>query len=262
MTFLTGQTGEGPTVPNAPNRKGRRVQLHRALSKLGWGSRSQAWDWIRSGQVQVDGKTITDPLTWVDLDTQSITRVGTEAQRPAIVVLALHKPKGVVTTRSDERGRRTVYDLLPPGLPWVFPAGRLDADSEGLLILTNDSDLAMRLTDPEHLAPKTYRVTLSGFPTEATLDRLRRGITLDDGPTRPAKVELLRRRGTGSVVRMVLREGRNRQVRLMWAAVGHRVRKLVRIAVGGYELGDIRAGECRVLTAEEIGRLREEKSTS
>src|SRR5256885_1198853 len=125
---------------------GRRVQLHRALSKLGWGSRTQAWEWIQAGQVRVDGRVVTDPLTWVDLDRQRITRLDEPAGVKERLVLVLHKPAGVVTTRRDERGRRTVYDLLPTELPWLFPAGRLDADSEGLLVLTNDSELAVRLT--------------------------------------------------------------------------------------------------------------------
>src|SRR5262249_58222658 len=116
------------------------------LWKVGWGSRTQAWVWIRAGEVQVDRRVVTDPLTWVDLDRQRITRGGAEGPAAPRLVLALHKPRGVVTTRRDERGRRTVYDLLPPGLPWLFPAGRLDADSEGLLILTNDAQLAVRLT--------------------------------------------------------------------------------------------------------------------
>src|SRR5256885_1554783 len=128
---------------------GRRVQLHRALSKLGWGSRTQAWTWIQAGEVCVDGRVVTDPLTWIDLDRQHVTRGGQSAAPVAPRTLALHKPRDVVTTRSDERGRRTVYDLLPPGLPWMFPAGRLDADSEGLLVFTTDAALAVRLTEPE-----------------------------------------------------------------------------------------------------------------
>src|SRR5262249_31363794 len=153
------------------DRPGKRVQLHRALSKLGWGSRRQAWDWVRAGQVEVDGRVVTDPLSWVDLDRQTLTRRG-EAAPLGGCTLALHKPRGVVTTRKDERGRATVYDLLPEGLPYVFPAGRLDADSEGLLILTSDSDLAMRLTDPKHKVAKTYRVTVAGRPGEEALARL------------------------------------------------------------------------------------------
>jgi 23S rRNA pseudouridine2605 synthase len=242
-------------VGNRQGRPGRRVHLHRALSKLGWGSRGQAWDWIRAGEVCVDGRVVTDPLTWVDLDRQRITRGGAEAPPVAPLTLALHKPRGVVTTRSDERGRRTVYDLLPPGRPWVFPAGRLDADSEGLLILTNDARLAVRLTDPVHHVPKTYRVTVNGDPSEDDLRRLREGIELDDGPTRPAGVCMLRRGGQWAVVRMVMTEGRNRQIRRMWAALGWRVKRLVRVAVGGLELGDLPAGACRELGAAEVARL-------
>src|SRR3954451_25205421 len=157
------------TVTDNPNAPGRRAQLHRAVSKLGYGSRGQAWEWIKAGQIEVDGRVVTDPLAWIDLHRQKVTRRGDAGSPREAVTLALHKPRGVVTTRSDERGRRTVYDLLPPGLPWVFPAGRLDADSEGLLILTNDSALSTQLTDPDHAIPKTYRVVLSGRPTAEAL---------------------------------------------------------------------------------------------
>lgn len=242
-----------PSRPSGP--VGRRVQLHRALSKLGWGSRTQAWDWIRAGEVCVDGRPVIDPLTWIDLDRQQVSYRG-EARGPvAPVTLALHKPAGVVTTRSDERGRRTVYDLLPPGLPWVFPAGRLDADSEGLLILTNDSRISVRLTEPEHHVAKTYVVTIRGVPAPAILQKLRKGVTLADGPTRPAGVELVRQEGGDTVVRMVLTEGRNRQIRRMWAAVGLRVKRLVRVAIGRYELGELPGGECRLLDEKAVQRL-------
>src|SRR5207248_2810083 len=175
-----------------------------------------------------------DPLSWVDLDRQQITRAGQEAAdlRPASVTLALHKPRHVVTTRRDERGRPTVYDLLPAGLPWVFPAGRLDADSEGLLILTNDSGLAVQLTAPEHGVAKTYHVTVRGAPTAPVLEQLRQGVELHDGRTRPARVRLLAGDGESSVLEMVLREGRNRQIRRMWAALGYRVRRLIRVGIG------------------------------
>ena len=237
-------------------RPGRRVQLHRALSKLGLGSRTQAWDWVRAGEVCVAGRVVTDPLPWVDLDRQTVTRSGAPAAPPAeVLALALHKPRGVVTTRSDERGRRTVYDLLPPGLPWLFPAGRLDADSEGLLILTNDSALSVALTDPDHKVPKTYHVTVSGRPSPEALETLRTGVDLADGRTRPAGIRVLREGTKTTDLEVVLTEGRNRQVRRMAAAVGHRVRRLVRVAVGGLALGDLAPAACRVLTAAERRQL-------
>ncbi len=233
------------------SRRGRRVQLHRAMSKLGWGSRTQARAWILAGWVRVDGRVVTDPLTWVDLDSQRITRQSEAPPPAAHCTVAMNKPRGVVTTRSDERGRKNVYDLLPAGLPWIFPAGRLDADSEGLLILTSDADLAMRLTGPEHHVPKTYRVTIAGRPSESALAALRQGVDLWDGRTRPAEVRLLRS-GSRSVLEVVLTEGRNRQIRRMLASVGHKVRRLVRVAIGGLKLGEMRAGECRVLSEEEV----------
>jgi 23S rRNA pseudouridine2605 synthase len=234
---------------------GRRVQLHRALGKLGWGSRRQAWGWICSGEVCVDGQVVRDPLTWVDLDRQHITRQGQSAPVAAPLTLALHKPRGIVTTRQDELGRRTVYDLLPAGLPWIFPVGRLDADSEGLLILTNDSSLSVRLTRPEHAIPRFYRVTLSRRLAPEALEALRQGVDLSDGRTRPAGVQVLEEGERSTVVEIRLTEGRNRQIRRMALTVGSRVRRLVRVAIGAYELGDLPAGEHRILGTEEVGRL-------
>src|SRR5260370_13765358 len=179
-------------MPKGRREAGRRVQLHRALSKLGWGSRTQAWDWIRAGEVCVDGLVVTDPLAWVDLDRQTITRKGEALATPETMVIALHKPRGVVSTRRDERDRRTVYALLSGDLPWIFPAGRLDADSEGLLILTNDSSLAVRLTEPAAHVPKTYHVTIRGVPAAETLERLRRGIRLLGRRTKPVPIPVIR----------------------------------------------------------------------
>jgi 23S rRNA pseudouridine2605 synthase len=235
--------------------KSRRVQLHRALSKLGWGSRTQAWDWICAGEIRVDSRVVNDPLTWVDLETQVITRKGESPATTETVLIAVNKPRGVVTTRRDERGRRTVYDLLPADLPWIFPAGRLDADSEGLLILTNDSSLSVRLTDPKHHIPKTYRVTVIGAPDAATLSKLREGIQLYDGPTRPAALRVIRRRHNATVVEMQLTEGRNRQIRRMWRAVGTRVRRLVRTAIGKFPLGDLPPGAHRILSLADQNLL-------
>jgi pseudouridine synthase len=232
-------------------RPGRRVQLHRALSKLGLGSRTQARDWIRQGRVRVDGQVVRDPLTWVDLDAQTISRDDEVATRTEHATLLLHKPAGVVTTARDELERRTVYDLLPADLPWLFPVGRLDADSEGLLLLTSDSALATHLTDPDHAVAKVYRVTLDGVPDEDVLQRLRTGIDLSDGRTRPCLVRRLDPR----VLEFILTEGRNRQLRRMAWAVGFRVVRLVRVAIGTLELGDLAPGAWRWLTADEVAAL-------
>jgi pseudouridine synthase len=234
---------------------GQRVQLHRACSKLGLGSRSQAQEWIRAGQVRVDGKIVTDPLTWVDLRTQKITHQGEQAAEKSRIVFAMNKPKGIVTTRSDELGRKTVFDLLSPDTRYVFPVGRLDADSQGLLIMTNDADLATRLTSPEQHVPKTYRVIVTGNPSEETLQKLRQGVALADGLTKPALVTFLRRRGKSTILEITLTEGRNRQIRRMMAAMGHKVRKLERTAIGRYQLGTLAVGEVTKLDEEQIRSL-------
>jgi pseudouridine synthase len=256
MRFIIRRRAPGHIgTSTVPGERGRRVQLHRALSKLGLGSRTEARAWIRAGQVRVDGRVVTDPLTWVDLATQCVARHDVAAARPEPVTIALHKPRGVVTTYRDERGRRTVFDLLPPGLPYVFPVGRLDADSEGLLILTNDPALSVRLTDPACHVPKTYRVTVAGRPSDLALEALRRGVELSDGVTRPAQVRMLRSGTRASALEIVLTEGRNRQVRRMCSAVGHKVRRLVRVAIGDFELGSLTVGDCRKLVVEDLVRL-------
>ncbi len=175
-----------------------------------------------------------------------------------VVTLALHKPPGVVVTANDERGRATVYDLLrkagAPTPPDLRYAGRLDADSEGLLILTTDGALVNRLTHPRYHVPRVYEAMLDRLPQPRDLERLRRGVDLSDGVTAPADVEVARREPP--VVRITLHEGRNRQVRRMFEAVGTRVVRLVRIRIGGLALGRLRPGESRDLTAAELKALR------
>lgn len=225
-----------------------------------------AEEWIGAGRVRVDGRVVRWPQQRIDPRRHRVTvdgaPVGDETER---VVLAFHKPVGVVTTRSEPGGRTTVYDVLGDVGRWVFPVGRLDRDTSGLLILTNDHRLGQRLTDPEHHVPKTYHARVAGVPEDAALRVLREGVALGDGTlTRPASVRMLGsprgNESTGSTwLEIVLTEGKNRQVRRMCAAVGHGVLELARVAIGSLSLGDLAVGASRVLTPAEIARLSGER---
>jgi 23S rRNA pseudouridine2605 synthase len=235
-----------------------RVSLARALSKFGVTSRKQAALLVAAGRVSVGGRVVTAPEEWIDPRRDRVTvdgrLVGDDTER---LVIAFHKPVGLVTTRVDPAGRPTVYDALRGVPAWVFPVGRLDRDTSGLLVLTNDHRLGHRLTDPAHHVPKTYHARVQGLPERTALQALREGVALPDGAfTRPAKVRFLgaARDGT-SWLELVLTEGRNRQVRRMCAAVGHDVRDLVRVRIGCLELGDLAPGAWRRLLAADIALL-------
>jgi 23S rRNA pseudouridine2605 synthase len=222
--------------------------------------------------VRVNGAVEDEPSRWIDPARDRVVvdgrRVGDDTPR---VVLAFHKPKGVVTTRTDPGGRPTVYDVLgdverpapagsSPTPGWVFPVGRLDRDTSGLLILTNDHRLGERLTSPEHDVPKTYHARVAGVPDGEALRALREGLDLGDGTTtRPAKVRVLgmprSEEAASTWLEIVLTEGKNRQVRRMGAAVGHDILELVRVRIGGLELGDLGPGEWRALDAAEVKSL-------
>jgi 23S rRNA pseudouridine2605 synthase len=230
------------------------VSLARALSKFGVCSRAQARTMVEAGRVRVAGRVVRDPDHRIDPRHDRVTvdgqPVGDETER---LVVALHKPAGYVTTRVDPGGRATVYELLADVGRWVFPVGRLDRDTSGLLILTNDHVLGQRLTDPLHHVPKTYHVQVLGVPDAAALLALRGGIPLDGVLTRPAKVRALGgARGGSAWIEIVLTEGKNRQVRRMCAAVGHDVLALVRVKVGRLSLGDLPSGRWRVLEPAEV----------
>ena len=241
----------------APSRTPGPLSLARALSKFGICSRAEAERWIEAGRVSVDGDVVRWPARRIDPRRQQVQvdgrRVGDDTER---VVLALHKPPGYVTTRVEPGGRPTVYDLLDDVGRWVFPVGRLDRDSAGLLIVTNDHRLGQRLTDPEHHVPKTYHVRVDGIPDAAALDALRSGVELGDGTrTRPARLRSLGSGRDGTWLEIVLTEGKNRQVRRMCAAIGHDVVELVRVAIGALLLGDLAAGEWRALDAADLAAL-------
>lgn len=226
--------------------------LERVVSKAGVGSRREARSWIAAGRVAVNGRKVLDPDHWIDLELDRVEFDGDPLEPKERVHLLLHKPAGVLTTYRDPEKRPTVYDLLPPVDGFVFPVGRLDRDTSGLLIVTNDSALAERVTNPAHEVPKTYRVRVSRRLDEAELDRLRAGIGLEDGPTLPARVE----RGSGSELEITIVEGRNRQVRRMVEAVGAEVLELARTAIGTIAIEDLAPGSVRALTAAEIEALR------
>jgi len=233
----------------------RCVRLQKHLAHAGVASRRAAEKLIAEGRVAIEGVVVRDPATDVD-GSETITVDGALVGAPAEqrrVVYAVHKPRGVVSTAKDTHGRRTVLDLVDvPGVR-LYPVGRLDAETTGLLLLTNDGELANRLTHPRHEVTKTYRAKVQNPPVkEATLRRLREGVRLDDGMTLPAQARALSR----DEVELTLREGRKHQVRRMCEAVGHPVVSLQRVAFGPLRLGTRAPGSARRLTAAEVQRLR------
>jgi len=229
--------------------------LDRAISRAGFGSRSEARQWIAAGRVQVNGKVVQTPDIWVDAKRDRITVDGKRLEGREKIYLLLYKPKGYLTTYKDPEGRATVYDLIPGIDEWVAPVGRLDQDTTGLLILTNDTDFDDHLTSPAKKVPKTYLVKASTPLTDLQLQQLRDGVVLSDGPTRPAMVKRLDEGGKGSI-EITITEGRNRQVRRMIEAVGSKVRKLVRVGIGPIRIERLEIGKYRTLTTVEVAVLR------
>ena len=229
------------------------MRLAKYLAHAGVASRRSAETLIAAGRVTVDGALVTDPAHDVG-EGANVALDGRLLEGPEPRVLyALHKPVGVVSTARDTHGRKTVLDLVPARGLRLYPVGRLDADSGGLILLTNDGELANRLTHPRFEVPKTYRAKLAGpAVTDKTLRALRVGVQLEDGLTAPARA----RRVGDHVIELTIHEGRNRQVRRMCKAVGHPVVELTRIAFGPLTLGDMRPGAHRRVSDAEIERLR------
>jgi 23S rRNA pseudouridine2605 synthase len=229
------------------------MRLAKHLAHAGAASRRGAEQLIAQGRVTIDGQVVTDPARDVGPDDRVVLDGRPLAGEAERAVYALHKPVGVLSTARDTHGRPTVVGLVPSGGLRLYPVGRLDADTSGLILLTNDGELANRLTHPRYEVPKTYRARVARGPVGArALRALREGVELEDGPTAPARV----RRLGAEEIELTIHEGRNRQVRRMCAAVGHPVRALQRVAFGPLRLGDLTPGAHRRLSAAEVERLR------
>jgi 23S rRNA pseudouridine2605 synthase len=233
----------------------RKIGLARALSKLGYCSRSQATELIRAGRVQLNGAVRHDPETPVRMERDRIALDDRVIDPQAKIYLMMNKPRGLVTTVADERGRKTVYEVLKPAgesLPWVAPVGRLDRASEGLLLLTNDSEWGAKISAPETHLDKTYHVQIGTVANENLIHAITRGVKVADGECfRSTKSSVLRTGEKNCWLKIVLDEGKNRHIRRMFAALDVEVLRLVRVAIGPLQLGKLAKGSYRPLTIEE-----------
>ncbi len=230
----------------------KRTGLSRALSKLGFCSRTEAVELIREGRVRLNGSVTRNVETPVRLGVDRIEVGGQLVGAAKKIYLMMNKPRGIITTTADEKGRDTVYSLLPQGMEWLAPVGRLDKASEGLLLLTNDSAWAARITDPQTHLDKTYHVQIGAIANEAMLEKLRHGVESEKGEVlRAKKAEPLRSGEKNSWVELVLDEGKNRQIRRMFDALGVEVLRLIRVSIGPLQLGDLPKGDHRPLRPDE-----------
>ncbi|MDP3990218.1 MAG: pseudouridine synthase [archaeon] len=230
------------------------VSLERALSKLGYCSRSKATDLIVTGKVAVDGKTITSPAKRINLES-SITVDGKEISKPKIIWIMLNKPKSIVTTAKDPEGRKTVYDIVK--VPYhIFPVGRLDYDTSGMLLMTNDNDLAEHISSPNSKVEKTYLLKVKGNPNMTILEK---GAVLSGELLKPKKVKLIKSNPNSAIIEMTITEGRNRQIRRMLEAAEIKLLSLKRIAIGHLELGDLKPGRYRILDVDDLKKMTQKK---
>jgi len=236
-----------------------KLRLNRAIAATGICSRRDADELIKTRRVKVNGALADDLSMQVDPTKDRIQVDGKPLYKKAYDYVVLYKPKGVVTTCDDEKGRRTVIDLLPAELQHLKPVGRLDRDSEGMIILTNDGALAQTLTHPSHHVDKTSRVTVEGHIEQSALKVLSEGVRLSEGMTQSARIHSLKRSGNMSTFVIVISEGRNRQIRRMCAKVGYNVLRLVRERIGALQLNLKEPGQWRHLLASEVSLLRVSK---
>lgn len=229
----------------------RKVGLARALSKLGYCSRSKANELIVAGRVRLNGAVKRDPETPVRIEKDRIEVGGKRVERAKFVYYAMNKPRGIVTSAADEKGRETVYSLLPKSAPHVGPVGRLDKASEGLLLLTNDSEWAAHITAPESHLPKTYHVEVRCDSADGLVAKLLQGVESDGELLRVVSAHVVRHGRVHAWIEVVLEEGRNRHIRRMCEALKVEVKRLIRIKIGALELGDLEKGAVRELSAAQ-----------
>jgi 23S rRNA pseudouridine2605 synthase len=235
------------------------TRLQKVMAQAGTASRRKAELLIVQGRVTVNGKTVTRLGTTVDPAVDTIVVDGHRLPRRVFLLyILLHKPRGYVTTCDDEQGRPTVFNLLKPQVGRLFPVGRLDVNSEGVLLLTNDGPLAHRLMHPRYHIPRTYLVKIQGIIADRDMQRLRRGVELDDGKTLPARVQIVRRAEKSCWLRLTLYEGRHRQIhRMLQRCGGHSVKRLQRVAMGPLKVTGVPLGGHRVLESFEVARLKQ-----
>lgn len=246
----------GPDVTGRDATGGEGIRLQKVLSAAGVASRRASEHLISEGRVEVNGRLVTEQGVRVDPDTDVIRVDGSRLPPPGRhVYVVLNKPRGVVSTMDDPQGRQSLADFVTDHKERLFHVGRLDTETQGLIILTNHGEFAHRLTHPGYEVPKIYLAEVAGTVAPDTMRRLREGVTLDDGPIRADEAALVRTHGNRSVVQLTVHSGRNRVVRRMFDAVGHPVNELSRIAIGPVRLGRLRVGVVRHLTADELGSL-------
>jgi len=231
------------------------IRLQRHLAACGLGSRRACEEFILSGRVTIDGKTVTELGTKVDPQSQSVTLDGESLRMEKKKYYLLNKPTGVLSTNRDPEGRTRVIDLFPANGPRLFTVGRLDEDSEGLLIVTNDGDLAQKLAHPKFRVMRTYQLLVAGVPTSETLGDLKRGMHFAEGKFRVQEAYVVKVRGKSALVELMLAEGHNRELRRLFARVGHKVMQLKRVGFGPIKLGSLPLGEYRELRRDELGSL-------
>ncbi len=232
------------------------MTLDRLISRFGLASRKVAVEWIRSGRVRVNRRVERDALRWVHISCDQVEIDGREISEVKKQYILLNKPAGVITSYGDPEQRRTVYECLSGLNAWVFPVGRLDKDTSGLLLLTNDTEFGNHLTDPDSKVAKKYLVKVNGLLTPDEIEHLRQGVEIEPGViTRPCRVARVRQTAKYDWLEMTLTEGKNRQIRRMMEALEYQVLKLVRIQIGDLELGELMVGRWRNLTRQEVNRL-------